>query len=203
DDLEAFDLYSCFPSSIEVARDTLAIDVDDDRPLTLTGGLPYHGGPGSNYVTHALANTLQRLRSGGGPVLVHGNGYYLTKHALGVYTNRTNKRTTEPDGDLQKQIDALTAPIPVLAPEDLTRTATATVAAYTVPFGRDGSHEAAIALISATDGPDEDRQATSGQTIHSVVRCGEKLTSDLLDGDGVGSTVLLEKEDGGVVATAG
>ena len=60
------DLYSCFPSSVEVAQHSFGIAADDARPLTLTGGLPYHGGPGSNYVTHSIANTLQWLRSGTG-----------------------------------------------------------------------------------------------------------------------------------------
>ena len=63
--LDGFDLYGCFPSSMEVARATPSASTPDDpRPLTLTGGLPYHGGPGSNYVTHALANTLDWLRAG-------------------------------------------------------------------------------------------------------------------------------------------
>ena len=64
DDVGAFDLYACFPSSIEVARDAFGIAADDHRPLTLTGGLQYHGGPGSNYVTHAVANTFDWLRAG-------------------------------------------------------------------------------------------------------------------------------------------
>ena len=59
DEVGAFDLYACFPSSIEVARDSFGIAADDPRPLTLTGGLQYHGGPGSNYVTHSVANTLR------------------------------------------------------------------------------------------------------------------------------------------------
>ncbi len=46
DEVEGLDLYACFPSSVEVARDSFGIAVDDPRPLTLTGGLPYHGGPG-------------------------------------------------------------------------------------------------------------------------------------------------------------
>ena len=58
DDVGAFDLYSCFPSSVEAAQHSFGLTADDDRPITLTGGLPYHGGPGSNYVTHAIANAL-------------------------------------------------------------------------------------------------------------------------------------------------
>ena len=48
-------------ASLQFARDALGIT--DDRPLTVTGGLPYHGGPGSNYATHALVAMAEALRS--------------------------------------------------------------------------------------------------------------------------------------------
>ena len=97
--MAGLDLYACFPSSVEVARDSFAIATDDPRPLTLTGGLPYHGGPGSNYVTHSIANTARWLRAGHGDhALVHGNGYYLTKHSVGVYSRHAPPDAPEPSG---------------------------------------------------------------------------------------------------------
>ncbi|HTZ08761.1 MAG TPA: hypothetical protein VMB72_06805, partial [Acidimicrobiales bacterium] len=117
DEVEGLDLYACFPSSVEAARDSFGIPAGDARPLTLTGGLPYHGGPGSNYVTHAIANALGWLRRGeGGSVLVHGNGYYLTKHSVGLYTARPPAETPRPPEGLQAHIDTLAAPLPVGAP---------------------------------------------------------------------------------------
>ena len=65
DDVGHLDLYSCFAASLGFARDALGIS--DDRPLTVTGGLPYHGGPGSNYATHALAAMAETLRDDPGP----------------------------------------------------------------------------------------------------------------------------------------
>ena len=35
---------------------------DDARGVTQTGGLPYHGGPGSNYMTHSMAAMAETLR---------------------------------------------------------------------------------------------------------------------------------------------
>ena len=61
DDVAHLDLYSCFAASLQFARDALGIT--DDRALTVTGGLPYHGGPGSNYATHALAAMVETLRT--------------------------------------------------------------------------------------------------------------------------------------------
>ncbi len=39
------------------------ISEDDGRAVTQTGGLPYHGGPGSNYMTHSLAAMAETLRA--------------------------------------------------------------------------------------------------------------------------------------------
>ena len=56
DDIAHLDLYSCFPCAVQIAAHELGIAVDDpDRPLTVTGGLGFAGGPGNNYVSHAIA----------------------------------------------------------------------------------------------------------------------------------------------------
>jgi len=86
-EVDCFDLYSCFPSAVEVACAEAGIAEDDPRGLTLTGGLPFFGGPGNNYVTHAIAAMMRRLRAAPGRFgLVSANGNYLTKHAWGVYS---------------------------------------------------------------------------------------------------------------------
>ena len=63
DDVTDFDLYSCFPAAVELALDALEIPAEDPRPLTLTGGLPYFGGPGNNYSMHAIAAAVERVRA--------------------------------------------------------------------------------------------------------------------------------------------
>jgi acetyl-CoA C-acetyltransferase len=80
DQVGHLDLYSCFASSLSFARDALGID--DDRSLTVTGGLPYHGGPGSNYDTHALAAMVDQLRADpDGLGLVTGIGMHMESHS--------------------------------------------------------------------------------------------------------------------------
>ena len=57
------------------------------------GGLPYHGGPGSNYVAHSIAAVVEGIRSQAAnspsPVkgMVCANGGFLTKHAVGIYSS--------------------------------------------------------------------------------------------------------------------
>ena len=51
DDLGPVDLYSCFPCAVQMGAAALGLPADDpDRPLTVTGGLTFAGGPGNNYV---------------------------------------------------------------------------------------------------------------------------------------------------------
>ncbi len=85
----AADLYSCFPIAVWVAMDALGMSLDDPRPLTLTGGLPFFGGPGNNYSTHGIAEMVHWLRAQSGPSygVVGANGGYLSKHAVGIYAN--------------------------------------------------------------------------------------------------------------------
>lgn len=54
EEMDAFDLYSCFPCAVQMAQNALGIAEEDTRPRTLTGGLSYFGGPGNNYVSHSI-----------------------------------------------------------------------------------------------------------------------------------------------------
>jgi acetyl-CoA C-acetyltransferase len=183
DEVEGLDLYACFPSSVEVARDSFDIPVDDPRPLTLTGGLPYHGGPGSNYVTHSIANTLAWLRAGRGEhALVHGNGYYLTKHSVGLYSRRPPEEAPQPPEKLQEFVDGLADALVVEPSAE--PGATGTVVAYTAPFDRDGAAGSAIALVDV-----------GGR--RTVAQGDDALTAALLEGDGVGAPVVLGTSDEG------
>ena len=183
DDVEGLDLYACFPSSVEVARDSFDIASDDPRPLTLTGGLPYHGGPGSNYVTHSIANTTGWLRDGRGEhALVHGNGYYLTKHSVGLYSRRAPDQAPRPPEKLQEHVDTLADALEVQ--DSVDTGALGTVVAYTVPFDRDAGPQAAIGLV------DVDGRRT-------VARADGALTAELLAHDGVGTRVVLAPAEKG------
>ena len=61
DDVASVDLYSCFPVVVQMAAAELGLAVDDPgRPLTLTGGLTFGGGPGNNYTSHGIAQRRRR-----------------------------------------------------------------------------------------------------------------------------------------------
>jgi acetyl-CoA C-acetyltransferase len=78
EELDLVDLYSCFPIVPKLA--SISLGLPESTPLSVTGGLNSFGGPASNYSTHGLVASVQRLRERGGRGLVYGNGELLTKH---------------------------------------------------------------------------------------------------------------------------
>jgi acetyl-CoA C-acetyltransferase len=86
-DLDLIDIYSCFPCAVQAACDVMGLPTDGARALTVTGGLPYFGGPGNNYTTHALVEMALRLRGDASRALVTANGGMLSKHAAAVLTS--------------------------------------------------------------------------------------------------------------------
>jgi acetyl-CoA C-acetyltransferase len=138
DRIEFIDLYSCFPVAVEVGAEELGLSLDDPRGLTVTGGLPYAGGPGNNYAMHSIAVMMQKLRDKPGAYgLVTANGWYLTKQSTGVYSSRRPDRPFEREDPaiLQRQIDSLPHPAVIEQPQGPARIET-----YTVVHRREGPY---------------------------------------------------------------
>ena len=105
DTLDYVDLYSCFPSAVQVAAKEYGLS--EERDLTVTGGLTFGGGPLNNYVMHSIARTVELLRDHpGGKALVTANGGNIYKHVHGTYGKEPPNRPFTAD-DVQSQIDAL------------------------------------------------------------------------------------------------
>lgn len=145
DDLAHVDVYSCFPSAVQVAATELGLGLD--RPLTVTGGLSFAGGPWNDYVSHAIASMADRLRSEPGTLgLVTANGGYLTKHALGVYG------TEPPTGGFRHdapQAEVERAPQREAAAE---HDGPVRIESYTVMHDREGAPETFFAACLLPDG---------------------------------------------------
>ncbi|MBF2755776.1 MAG: acetyl-CoA acetyltransferase [Gammaproteobacteria bacterium AqS3] len=132
--LDHLDIYSCFPSAVQVACDEIGLD--RERPLTLTGGLPYFGGPGNNYSMHGIAAAMRRCREQPGSwALSTANGWYLTKHACGIYSTRPFAGDWRRPRSLQSDWDRSTVKVPL----DETPHGSFTVEAYTLVHGREGA----------------------------------------------------------------
>ena len=151
DDVDRIDFYSCFPIAVEMAARQLGLEEDDPRGFTVTGGLPYGGGPASAYCLHSLASMTDLLRDDpGSKGLVTGNGWYLTKHSASVWSTEP-KPGGLPSAELpaRRPSDTLErAPAPVV--EDAQ--GKGVIEAYTVLYARDGKPERGIVLGRTGDG---------------------------------------------------
>jgi acetyl-CoA C-acetyltransferase len=108
DDMATFDLYSCFPFPVFVICEALGLSADDPRGLTLTGGLPYFGGPGNSYSLHAIAETVVEMRAKPGKFgFVGANGGILSKYSVGIYSTDPIEWRTDRSAELKEQIAAL------------------------------------------------------------------------------------------------
>ncbi|MHA2392527.1 MAG: hypothetical protein ACXAEX_11345, partial [Promethearchaeota archaeon] len=115
-DIDKFDLYSCFPSIVEILKKELGIKEDDPRDLTVTGGLPFFGTPLSNYSLHAIINTVEKIRSDPSlKVMVIANGGYNTKQSIGIYGTEPPKVSwgVRDDSKMQQKIYEEALPEPV------------------------------------------------------------------------------------------
>ena len=151
DDLAFFDLYSCFPVAVQMAMDQLGLGMDETRPLTVTGGLAYAGGPGNNYTMHSVAAAVERLREDRKTkALVTGLGWFATKHSAGVYgAERPPSEAwerTDPQVD-QEAMEAMESPPTVERAEG-----PASVESYTVQFSREGEPDMGLVVGRLGDG---------------------------------------------------
>ena len=183
DSVTDFDIYSCFPSAVQVACNEIGLSAQDPRGVTVTGGLPYLGGPGNNYSLHGIAEMVSRLRSRSkGYGLVTANGLYLTKHSLGLYS-------TEPAEDgwqsldsttLQQQIDG--QPTVSLAEYPA---GPATVETFTVVFNRHGPKTGIVVARN-----------NRGERILALTRTDADALQQLLAEDPIGRSGQVLIEDG-------
>lgn len=147
EDIDVVDVYSCFPSAVQVAAREIGLTVGDPvRPLTVTGGLTFAGGPWNNYVMHSIATMVATLRDRpGARGLITANGGYLTKHSFGVYS-ATPPVTEFRWEDVQDAVD-----------REPTRTALVewegigTVESWTTPYDREGKPEKAFLTVRTPD----------------------------------------------------
>lgn len=160
DDVAHIDLYSCFPAAVQIGAIELGLipatdtggrgwgGVGADRPLTVTGGMTFAGGPLNNYPMHGLATTVGVLRDDPGSVgLCTANGGYTTEHAVLIASTRPPSKGAFGYANPQAAVDAM----PRVACDDRW-IGDVTIESATVVFDEGPSH----ALI-ATRTPNGDR----------------------------------------------
>ena len=164
DDIARFDLYSCFPSAVQIGRAALGIAPSDPRPLTTTGGLGFAGGPVNNYPTHGIARMVQALRADPGSIgCTTALGWYVTKHAVAVWS------TTPPASPFslqhpQAEVDALPGREPAGVVDDA-----GTIEATSVAVERDGTPTLGIVTALLDDGRRVIANARDADSLRSMM----------------------------------
>jgi acetyl-CoA C-acetyltransferase len=186
DDVGVIDLYSCFPSAVELGAEALGLALDDPRGLTATGGLPYFGGPGNNYTSHGIGSVCERLleRRGDGPALglATGLGWFITKHSLGLYGSEPPPGGFHVGGTGadQAQIDAAAVPVA----ETVDEPTLATIVAITVVRDHAGGATAAPLIAGLPDG----RRVAAAAADDAVAAAVSSLDTPSL----IGTTVVVD-----------
>lgn len=145
EELELLELYSCFPIAVELYAEELGIPAE--RDLTVTGGMPFAGGPLNNYVLQSTCRMIELMRAGGGTHgLVSSVSGYLNKQAFGVWST-----TPAPGGfgfaDVTDEVAGLMPPRRVVD----TWEGEASVCGYTVMYHGD-QRVCGVALLDLPDG---------------------------------------------------
>ncbi|MBU8848182.1 MAG: hypothetical protein KOO64_01490 [Desulfobacterales bacterium] len=133
--LDCFDLYSCFPCAVSIAKKMIGIKDDDIRPLTLTGGLGFFGGPGNNYSLHGVATLAEKIsigeKSNG---LVTALGWFMHKHAAGVYGSKPSKGEFK-NHDITDQKNCFAGDDPIIIKDQIN--GPGTIETYTIIYSMD------------------------------------------------------------------
>ena len=79
-----YELYSCFPVAVQLFFESLNVPKNIDK--TITGGMPFAGGPLNNYMLHATAQMLMKIRKHTDEIgLITGVSGMMTKQALTIW----------------------------------------------------------------------------------------------------------------------
>jgi acetyl-CoA C-acetyltransferase len=174
DDLTHIELYSCFPVAVRIQA--LELGLSEDRPLTVTGGMAFAGGPLNNFVLQAAVRMAKLLREQGGHGLLDAVSGLMTKQGVSVLST-----TPVPGGfryeDVSAEVARATPVVPVAARAE----GPARVAGYTVLHGRDGGPERVAAYCDLADGSRTiavSRDAEWLEELGTAELCGERVRVD-------------------------
>jgi acetyl-CoA C-acetyltransferase len=175
-DCAHIDLYSCFPSAVQVAKRELGLA--EERDFTITGGMTFAGGPLNCYSFLSLVRAVELLREQPETrAFITGNGGYLSKHSFLVLSGQPPTEGFKSDV-VQDQVDALPAR------RDASGATTGVVEAYTVTYDREGEFDTAILSCLTNDGGRFWANDTNPD-----------LCADLVSNDRVGATMTGTDND--------
>ena len=185
DDIAHLDIYSCFPSAVQIAGRELGIDPWTDAREPHRDRRPdvRRADPATTTSTHAIAAMVERLREDRGALgLTTAVGWYLTKHAVGVF-GTSAPAASFTAVSVQAQVDAT----PRREHADAVAAA-ATGEACSIVYDRDGAPTVGTATALLDDG--RRAVAATGDAALLAAIADEPLAGRTLQLDGSGAFTL-------------
>lgn len=145
DDIRHFEIYSCFPVAVRVQVRELGIP--PGRPLTVTGGMTFAGGPLNNFVYQALVAMVHALRTHPGAGLVTAVSGLLTKQGVSLWSTQRPAQGfafAEVTGEVREAMGVCEVVEKATGP--------ATIAGYTVLFDKAGQPVRGVVVADLPDG---------------------------------------------------
>ena len=172
-DVDYLDIYSCFPAAVRVQAAELGIRAD--RPWTVTGGMPFGGGPLNNYVLQSTARMMAVLRENPGATgLVTSISGMITKQGMGLWSTAP-PTTPFRNADVTDEALAATAKAPV----DGAYAGHAKVVGYTVTY-EGTAPKTGVAIAAAPSG------------VHTVVTSEDpQVLADMIATEWVGRSIEI------------
>ncbi|MFX1391626.1 MAG: hypothetical protein ACFE9Z_16295 [Promethearchaeota archaeon] len=134
ENIDAFDLYSCFPCMVEISKREIGLAEDDPRDLTITGGLSFFGGPFSSYSLHSIVSAVNLIQKNPTmKIMILANGGYNTAQSFGIYGKEHGAKEWDEYSNekIQNEIFKKSLPEPITKANGIL-----TVEAYTIVYNR-------------------------------------------------------------------
>jgi acetyl-CoA C-acetyltransferase len=187
-DLDHVELYSCFPCIPKMAR--RIIDWPVDRPITAFGGLTFGGGPIGNYMSHAIASMVEKLRGERGTALLFANGGYATHfHGIILSASPLPNAQFPHDFDVNALADQLRKPVPDSLDD---YEGPASIETYTIFYNRDASVRFGTIIARTPDG-----KRMLARVASDNVAAIEFLSNGVVEP--VGTAGIVKREPGGLL----
>jgi acetyl-CoA C-acetyltransferase len=176
EDIDLWDLYSCFPVAVQLAQATIGLDPSGTP--SVIGGLPYFGGPGNHYSLHAICELVRRLRQAPSKRgVVECLSWYMSKFAVGVYSNERPKAPTLAP---QTAAPEMTTAVPIVEVAD----GDFTLESFALSYDRGG--EAAYGVLMA--------RGAHGERLLARASGDASLLHDLTVDEAVGRRVSVRHD---------
>jgi acetyl-CoA C-acetyltransferase len=169
--VEHRELYSCFPAAVRVQLSELG--VADQRPFSVTGGMPFAGGPLNHFVLQSLVRMAQLLRGApGSRGLLTAVSGVIGKQGVSLWSSAPGAAPFAHDDVSEATAQATSAARFVDAPEGPARVAT-----YTVVY-QDGRPKRLVSIAEFEDGGRTLASSEDPALVESATRdelCGREV----------------------------